>query len=312
VVSASGIIIVVSQTKYPDLYWALRGGGNNFGIVTTFNFETLPQGRMFASKRQYNASYIPELFNAFENAIHAAEVDPQAAHFVAVAYSSGHRIASTEYEYFDPVDASSPPAILNEYLSIPALSQDDKNATLAEITLGLTESMPAGLRTTMWSQSFKVNTELMEWMSNHLFEMAPQVPVGAPSISFQAFTKPALRAMQKRGGNALGLSPDDGPFFHVLFYMAWTDEQYDKTIYRTAHDFLAASVAKAKDIGAYNDYMYMPYSSPYQPVISGYGGDSVARLNKVASKYDPKGVFQTLQPMSFKLNGEAPSGAVII
>ncbi|KAJ6199810.1 hypothetical protein J3E72DRAFT_437921 [Bipolaris maydis] len=293
VVSASGAIITVSEQTYPDLYWALRGGGNNFGIITTFNYETFSQGLMFFSKRQYNATHIPSLFDAFGNTVQNAEVDTKAAHFVAVA------IASAEDECFDPVDVSNPPAIFNDYLLIP-------------ITLGLTESMPAGLRTTMWSQLFKVNTGLMEGMSNHFLEIVPKFPGGgAPSMAFQAFTKPALRAMQRKGDNALVLRPDDGPFFDILLYLAWTDEKDDKTIYKTAQDFLAASTAKAKQLGAYNDYMYMAYSNPYQPVISGYGADSVARLNKVSSKYGPKGVFQTLQPTSFKLNGEAPFGAVV-
>lgn len=76
-------------------------------------------------------------------------MDTKAAHFVAVAYNSGYRTASAEYEYFEPVDVSNPPAILNDYLSIPALNEATKDTILAEITLGLTESMPAGLRTTM-------------------------------------------------------------------------------------------------------------------------------------------------------------------
>lgn len=132
-----------------------------------------------------------------------------------------------------------------------------------------------------------------------------------PRSPSKLLLKPVLRVMQRKGGNALGLRPDGGPFFNVLLYLAWTDEKDDKTIYETEQDFLDASTAKAKQLGAYNDYMYMAYSSPYQPVISGYGADSVARLNKVSSKYDPKGVFQTLQPTSFKLNGEAPFGAVV-
>jgi len=301
----------VSEKTYPDLYWALRGGGNNFGIITSFNYETLSQGLMFASKRQYNATYTPALFDAFGSAIDAAETDTKAAHFVAVAYNSGYKIASTEYEYFEPVDPSHPPAILKEYLSIPPMNDDTRNTTLANTTLGLTQSIPAGHRTTMWSQSFKVNTELMKWMSNHLFEVEPNVPAGAPTISFQAFTKPALKAMQRKRGNTLGLYPDDGPFFHVLFYMSWTNEEDDKSIYKIAQDFMAASIEKAKELGAYNKYMYMPYSSPYQPVISGYGEANLARLNKIAKKYDPLGVFQRLQPGYFKLHGAARFGEVI-
>ncbi|EFX00462.1 FAD-binding domain containing protein [Grosmannia clavigera kw1407] len=47
VVLADGSIRSVSyDSVYSDLYWALRGGGNNFGIVTSFDFATYPQGNL--------------------------------------------------------------------------------------------------------------------------------------------------------------------------------------------------------------------------------------------------------------------------
>jgi hypothetical protein len=43
VVDASGQILNVSEQQNPDLFWALRGGGNgNFGVVTNFKFRTSP------------------------------------------------------------------------------------------------------------------------------------------------------------------------------------------------------------------------------------------------------------------------------
>ncbi|KAF1978807.1 FAD-binding domain-containing protein [Bimuria novae-zelandiae CBS 107.79] len=42
-VTASGMILHVTQKSFPDLYWALRGGGPNFGIVTNFQLETFSQ-----------------------------------------------------------------------------------------------------------------------------------------------------------------------------------------------------------------------------------------------------------------------------
>jgi len=148
-------------------------------------------------------------------------------------------------------------------------------------------------------------------MMEHLWKVAPGIPAKVPKISFQALTKPALRTLQKKGGNALGFYPKDGPFVHALFYMSWTEEKDDKAILKTAQDYLGACIAKAKELGADNDYMYMPYSSPHEPVISGYGAVNVPKLNSVSSKYDPDGVFQELQPGYFKLDGKAPYGQVV-
>ena len=42
IVTASGEVLVASENDHADLFWAIRGGGGNFGIVTRFRYQAHP------------------------------------------------------------------------------------------------------------------------------------------------------------------------------------------------------------------------------------------------------------------------------
>ncbi len=53
IVTADGQLRKASATENPDLYWAVRGGGGNFGIVTNFEFNLFPLGTILAGSTLY-------------------------------------------------------------------------------------------------------------------------------------------------------------------------------------------------------------------------------------------------------------------
>jgi hypothetical protein len=309
VVTASGIILKVTLTLFPDLYWALRGGSNNFGVVTNFELETVSQGLMWGGTRVHLPAQYPQLIDAFATMVESATEDPKSVQILSFAMTAGNAAGQLQLEYLEPVDESNPPAILKKYLDITPIQSSTMNRTLANDTVMLTNQMPGGHRYAFWAGTWKLDRDFMAWMQAlHQKNVGPLADQG--SLTFQAFTVPALSQMSKKGGNALGLSPSDGPLMHTLLYMVWDDASKDDQLQQAALDFWNAAKAEAKTRGLYSRYIYLNYAGPYQNVIPGYGDTNLLKLKSIAKKYDPSAVFQTLQPGGYKLEG-APYGETI-
>jgi hypothetical protein len=78
-VLASGEIINANSTSHPDLTRALRGGSNNFGIVTAFDMRVFPQGKFWGGFVGNNISTRYSWFDAFASFTGDPNYDPYAA-----------------------------------------------------------------------------------------------------------------------------------------------------------------------------------------------------------------------------------------
>jgi FAD/FMN-containing dehydrogenase len=47
IVLANGTVVSASEEENPDLFWAIRGGGSNFGVVSEFVYRVHKQGDVF-------------------------------------------------------------------------------------------------------------------------------------------------------------------------------------------------------------------------------------------------------------------------
>jgi hypothetical protein len=81
VVLADGRFVTASAKKNPELYWALRGGGGNFGVVTSFLFKTHPVHTNYAGPTLYEMSEAPAVMKWYRDFIKKAP--PQLSGFFA-------------------------------------------------------------------------------------------------------------------------------------------------------------------------------------------------------------------------------------
>jgi FAD/FMN-containing dehydrogenase len=78
VVTAEGRLVQASQAENPDLFWALRGGGGNFGVVTGFEYELHPVGpQIVGGAVAWRAEAAPEVLDLYRRI--AADAPPELA-----------------------------------------------------------------------------------------------------------------------------------------------------------------------------------------------------------------------------------------
>ncbi|KAL0943033.1 uncharacterized protein CTRU02_200919 [Colletotrichum truncatum] len=305
VVIANGAIVRASPTHFSDLYWALRGGGNNFGLVVSFNLLTipLPGGKMWGGLRVYTEDKFPEVSKAIANLVENSADDPKAGFWGVWAFFDGIKIANPALYYSEPDSGNA--TIWSELNAIDAVDDTTKNRLIHEWTHELMLSSPLGLREVYYAITTKADQEILDFAQKLFYENLHKVldiPGILPALIAQGITVPQMQNMKKNGGNVLGLNAEDGPVYLIHICAMWENEEDDATVYQFMSDILKQIAAEAKARGVNNDYAYMNYASQYQDVISSYGATKKEKLKNISQKYDPQQVFQKLQPGYFKLD----------
>ncbi len=72
VVLADGRVVTASERDHADLFWAIRGGGGNFGVVTSFLFQAHPVNTVYAGPIFWDAVHAKQIMRAYRDFLPAA------------------------------------------------------------------------------------------------------------------------------------------------------------------------------------------------------------------------------------------------
>ena len=149
IVLADGTIRTVSyRSSYSDLFWALRGGGNNFGIVTRFDLAAYDQGDMWAGSRTllYSNDTATAINQAFYDFTDQSASDPYAQIIIAYAYaqSEGVYVIAEDLQYGKP---QANPPIFHNFTAIPGAVADTLRVVdQLNLTVEFNNTNPGGFR----------------------------------------------------------------------------------------------------------------------------------------------------------------------
>lgn len=133
-----------------------------------------------------------------------------------------------------------------------------------------------------------------------LLNQVPMANISTIQLDWQPIGADWMRASESRGGNALGL---DSSKIYLCYaeVVEWIGSAYDDIVAEWVQETTYAINNATIKAGLYDPFNYMGDSAGFQRIFEGYGEENHAKLQEVAKKYDPEGVFQRLMPGGFKV-----------
>ncbi|KAL8758330.1 MAG: hypothetical protein Q9199_001586 [Rusavskia elegans] len=296
VVLANGSLVTASAASHTDLFFALKGGGNNYGIVTHLTLRTYPVSKVWGGVVAYNNSYVAALMQAFATYQHSGQLDVKSAVIANMVFTANINIITLVY--LAPVER--PPAF-SPFYDIPSLYDLTKihNNFSALIGEPLETGIPrwAYSTTTMYLDT-STYVEAVQICQSQAMRLEGIVN-GTLVLLPQPISKTMIAAASATPGNPLGLRNKEQMWLSLN--LGWALQSDDEKIDPILDETIALIEDLTKKRGVYDRFTFLNDASPRQPVFQNYGKANLQKLQTTAKKYDPIGMFQRQLPGGFKV-----------
>jgi FAD/FMN-containing dehydrogenase len=283
VVLASGEVVTASEESEPGLFWAIRGGGGNFGVVTKFCYRAHPLSTVLGGVAAHRLEATPEVFGFYRE--FTASLPDDLTAFLAFRHAS---------------DGSG-----MKLCGVPVChAGDDENRAEAEVTpvrvfgpptLGLIERMPYPVVNTLLDEGFPRGTfnywksafftELNDQVVDKLIEAYQNTPTAMCFLVVEHFHGAAVRV-----DSAATAFPHRQPGYDCIILSQWTDPTETEAGIKWARETYDSLRPHMAD-GAYVNYLD---NDDARRVRAAYG-PNYDRLAELKRRYDPDNTFRLNQ-----------------
>ena len=280
VVTADGEVVIAGPDGDPELLWALRGGGGNFGVVTRFEYSAVDPGDVVAGHIRYPLSSIAQVLRRISEVSASARdglllaagfpsqpIDGQPTISVSVAWTGDGSLAD---EVIHPLRTG-----------LPVLEDDVAPVSYLDLQ-AMAGTFPFGLRH-YWKGAFL--KELREPEIGVLAEAAAKVPGGFTFILIESIRGKAHR--EPDGGAAFGQRAAN---WNASALGVWEDPAEDAAQIAWARATVDRLLPYSLSGAGYANYA--PVDETIERVRAAFGDERFARLAAVKARYDPKNRFR--------------------
>ncbi|KAI9691062.1 MAG: hypothetical protein M1822_008682 [Bathelium mastoideum] len=308
IVLATGAVVRIKREDltHSDLYLALRGGANNFGIVTEFVFRSFRQGHLWGGTLIHGPETKEQQLNAFFNFSSNPEPDP----CVSLVHSFGMS-AERGSGFVNGIVYTKPtpePAVIQPFLNLnPIYVNSLRELSVTELTQEQDAFNENGLCQIAVATTYYLSETLLSrtydlWLASQ--ESVKNLTGVVWSITLQTIF-PATVAKSAFLQNAIpAYTAEQGSIIVVQLTGTWKDARDSPAAEKAALKLISDIEDVVKNEKMQTGYLYLNYAYHGQDV---FGDDSIDNgerkkwLQGVSKKYDGDGLFQRCVVGGFKL-----------
>ncbi|KAK2750066.1 hypothetical protein FQN57_004558 [Myotisia sp. PD_48] len=290
VVLSDSRIVNANLEENADLFQVLKGGGNNFGILTRLDLHTIPVHHIWYHFFDVDLDLSHEFLTSLVKVQENLEKDPKGS-FIAIASGNVWHVTLHYEGKSDVVPEVFQPLMhlrnVSTFFHIPPT-----NGTVYSYNECMTPKQPH-----IGRQPCAVTTRLDAQLYIDIFEhwkkVFPKAPGTGLDLCIKPFTSHSARLSTKNGPNILNNEPVAQSWWSVL--AQWDNEKDREDVHNILESIVDYMNNQALATDNLLSYRFMNDSGHMQNVIGSYGEKSVAKMKAASRKYDVDQVFQKLQ-----------------
>jgi FAD/FMN-containing dehydrogenase len=277
VVAADGSVLSASESENAELFWALRGGGGNFGVVVDFTFQLHPVGLLLGGSLDYRLEDAPIVLPRWRDLM--ANAPDSLASFAQVYRDAvtGEGLVNASIAWVDGLDAGRE-AIRELTDGLSPVRNTIRPMYYSEVQ-DLYGRMPFGLRN-YWSGRFL--GDLPDELLGHTSEAFLESEL-AGGVLFE----PLNGAPTRVASDATAFAGREARW-NATFINVWSEQEDDERQIETARAY-SKSLDPWKIGGGYLNYATEASADGLE---TEFGAQRFERLRAVKRQYDPANVFR--------------------
>jgi FAD/FMN-containing dehydrogenase len=274
-VLADSRIVRADAAENPDLYWAMRGAGANFGIVTAFELAAYPLGNVVVAQMVYDATETAALLERWAKLVEAAPRELTSFLYVSARRRGSPPVAQATTVWADDDTDAAVDALTPLLSAGPVLEQQAQLLPYAAVVAPQDGAHYGGQADPLFSNGFAVH-------------LTPELTEGiAAGLHTGAAFLVAIRAV---GGAVNDVDPQATAFAHRHQNFNVSSVGANPERFRRHWDQVRPAL----------DGLYLSFETDRRPerLHDAFPDETLTRLRELKARYDPENVFDQNFPVT--------------